>query len=168
MRYLTSWVKKFSTELQCTIRSKLNQILRFNCSPLTISLVKHNHSINDNHEQARPSSCFHSGVKQNQTKFLKFGVIYQRNTKPFKVKMGPVLFDRIQFFNSTSVDIKGPLILKGNKAVYILVMLCLKPCTRSWSCSTQEVQVHFSMQWTLYFWCMAHHLYYYQIKKRQW
>ena len=77
--------------------------------------IKHNHSIDDNHEPAIPSSCFHSGVKQNQTKILKFGVIYHggqifkeiqssciqcelKRNKPFKVKMGHVIFNKTQFF----------------------------------------------------------------------
>ena len=104
-------------------RGFINPILRYNRGPLTISLVKHNHSINDNHEPARPSSCFHSGYKQFQTKFLQFGVIYHggpifkeiqnsciqcemTKNKPFKVKMGPFMkcmFDKLQLFNFTSV-----------------------------------------------------------------
>ena len=55
----------------------INPILRYNRSPLTIAMAKFNHTINDKHEPARPSSCFHSGYKQNQTKFLKYGVIYR-------------------------------------------------------------------------------------------
>ena len=54
----------------------INPVLRYNQSPLTIALVKHNHTRNDKMEPARPSSCFHNGPKQDQTKFLKYGVIY--------------------------------------------------------------------------------------------
>ena len=45
----------------------INPILRYNQSPLTIALVKHNHTRNDKMEPARPSSCFHNGPKQDQT-----------------------------------------------------------------------------------------------------
>ena len=124
----------------------INPVLRYNRSPLTIALVKYNHTINDNHEPARPSSCFHSGHKQNQTKILKYGVIYHgvplfkevqdscvecemKWNKPFKVKMGPMIscmFDKIQLFNFMSIDVKGPMILKGQKQVHILVAVCLQ------------------------------------------
>ena len=52
-----------------------------------------------------------------------------KRNKPFKVKMFQswnACLIKYNFFNFTSVDIKGPLILKGNKAVYILVVVCLQ------------------------------------------
>lgn len=56
-------------------REVINPILRYNKSPLSISLVKHSHNLNDNHAPARPSSCFYTGYKQSKTKFLRFGVL---------------------------------------------------------------------------------------------
>ena len=72
------WLAKNRTLLSNSTMNTgvINPVLRYNRSPLTIALVKYNHTINDNHEPARPSSCFHSGHKQNQTKILKYGVIY--------------------------------------------------------------------------------------------
>ena len=112
-------------------REMINLILSYNKSPLSISLVKHSHNLNDNHVPARPSSCFHTVYKQNQTKFLRFGVLLygaplfqqielaclqckRRKKKPFRVQMGPALqcmFNKIRLFNFTTIDIKGPFTL---------------------------------------------------------
>ena len=43
--------------------------------------------------------------------------------------MGPMMncmFDKIQLFNFMSIDVKGPMILKGHKKVHILVAVCLQ------------------------------------------
>ena len=65
------WLAKNRTLLHDSSlkRGLINPILRYNRSPLTISLVKYSHYINDKLPPNRPSSCFHTGPKQNQIKF---------------------------------------------------------------------------------------------------
>ena len=127
-------------------KERINPLLRYNRSPLTIALAKHNHYVNDKHEPTRPTTCMHTGVKQNQTKLLRYGVIYnggplfseiqksciqceRRINRPFKVRMGPALncmFEKIQLFNFISLDVKGPMKMNNGNTVYILVILCLQ------------------------------------------
>ena len=52
-----------------------------------------------------------------------------KKKKPFKVKMGPsmnCMFEQIRLFNFTSLDLKGPMTLQGQKQVYVLVAVCLQ------------------------------------------
>ena len=127
-------------------RDKINPTLRFNKSPLTIALVKYAHSIHDNTFGNRPTSMTHTGWKENQFKFHRFGIIYQgaqlfkqveqncikceqRKQRKFHVHMGlanDCIFSNIRLFKYIAVDLKGPFLLPSNKSVHILVLICLQ------------------------------------------
>ena len=142
------WLAKNRTLLQDASlqRGLINPILRYNRSPLTIALVKYSHYINDQLPPNRLSSCYHTGPKQNQLKFQRFGIIYKgfplfqqvqsaclqceiRMNKPFKIPMGPAadcMFKTFRLFNFVGIDIKGPMTMDNGKLVYVLVMICLQ------------------------------------------
>ena len=101
------WLAKKRTLLQdASLKRGLINPIRYNRSPLTIALIKYSHYINDKLPPNRLSSCFHTGPKQNQMKFQRFGIIYNgfplfqqvqnsclqceiRMNTPFRVPMGP-------------------------------------------------------------------------------
>ena len=58
-------------------KDKINPILRYNKSPLTISLAKHSHTLYDRKFVNRPTSATHIGWKENEFRFQQFGIIYK-------------------------------------------------------------------------------------------
>ena len=127
-------------------RDRINPILRYNKSPLTIALVKYSHSLHDNSFNNRPTSNTHVGWKENQFRFQRFGIILrgaqlfkqvensciqceQRKQKKFNIHMGlanDCIFSQITLFKYISVDLKGPFLLPSNKTIHILVLICLQ------------------------------------------
>ena len=142
------WLAKNRTLLQeaSLKRGFVNPILRYNRSPLTVALVKHNHYINDQLPPNRLSSCYHTGPRQNQLKFQKFGVIHKgfplfkqiqdsclqcemRMNRPFQIPMGQAancIFKTFSLFSFVGIDIKGPMVMEDGKLIYVLVMVCLQ------------------------------------------
>ena len=127
-------------------RNLINPVLRFNKSPLSISLAKHSHTELDKKFVTRPTSATHIGWKENEFRFQKYGIIYrgsqifkqieqaclqceQRRQIKFSVHMGmadPCIFTQIRIFRYIAVDLKGPFILPSEKSVYILVLICIQ------------------------------------------
>ena len=127
-------------------KDKINPVLRFNRSPLTIALAKHSHTMYDRKFVNRPTSTTHIGWKENEFRFQKFGIIYrgsqifkqieqaclqceQRKQARFSVHMGmasPCIFTQIRIFKYISVDLKGPYLLPTGKSVHILVFICIQ------------------------------------------
>ena len=130
---------------QNLMKDTINPILRLNSSPLTIALVKHNHTLADAINQ-RPSSFSHRNWKSDQFLFSKFGIIHQgsllfkhvqqkclrcqkNHLKQFQVPQGPMdqsQLEPFRIFSYCAIDCKGPFTLQSREKTYALVAVCLQ------------------------------------------